>query len=1430
MPSLQSVKQCFILLAFVLPGVCFSQEPATKSTYNEAYWTAYADKIHLEGKKREEFLNSHKKAGTPAPVSYSIANPINPAARAIPDITTAIMAGPCINADFESGNLTGWTRTSGFHPGYNPLGCCPNGGGQQAIMSNGNDPYGGFPRVFPGGNFSLRLGDNVNGGQADRIEQTFLVSPANANFSYKYAVVLEEPGHSQNQQPSFQVEMLDSTGAQIPCTFYNVAAGQGIPGFFNSPSPGVIYKPWTTVLVDLTPYMNQNVTIVFTTYDCSLGGHFGYAYIDGVCQAFTGGGSSTVCAGSTQTFCAPAGLASYTWNGPGVVNAVGQCVNALLPGVYTVQTTLFTNCNGPSFTYTLNTQPQPIASAGPGPTVCANNSTVSLLGNITGFPATPQWTSGGSGVFSAPTSFTTNYIPSPADIIAGFVNITLTSTNNGVCPPSTSTAQIIITPAPNVNAGTSQTVCSNVQPTLSGTVSGVTNTGIWGTSGTGFFTPSNTLLTTSYQPSPGDILAGSVVFSLTSTGNGLCNPVTKTVSITFAPLPTVTASAPLNPVCSNASTIALTGTVVGITPTGSWTTNGAGSFIPGAGTVNTTYSLSPTDVGLGAVVFSLTSTNNGVCSAVTTTISVSITPLSTVNAGPSQTVCSSTPTVQLNGSVNPGTPLWTASGGGLFLPNNAIVNPVYSITPANLAAGSVTFTIFSINNGPCPVVQNTMVVAIKNLPAVNAGPSQSVCATVSSVSLSGTINGATSTGSWTTNGNGLFTPTPNSVNTTYNINPADIPGGSIVFTLTSTNNGPCPAVSNTLSLSFFTLAVVNAGPNQLICSNAGTIGLNGSSTNQGSWATSGAGTFSPSNSFLNATYSVTPADITTGFVTFTFSSANNGACPVVTDSVKIGIRTIASVVAGPSQSICSVQSSVPLNGNVSGGTNTGIWTSSGAGNFNPGPAVLNGSYVVNNPTDISTGYVQFTLTSTNNGPCPAVTDTLQLTIFRIATVTANPNQALCSNAGTLALTGVINSLSNTAVWSVNGTGTFGPDNSSLNPIYTMSAFDINLGALTFSLTSTNNGPCPAVKDTVKVTIKKIAEVYAGPDKVICSTSPVVGLVASVANAPAVWSHNGAGSIVPSNTNMAITYSVAHADITKGIVKLALASLDNGVCPQVIDSVNIIIRKNTVLRLSQDTNICSYNNPLVISPNITGDVGDLKWTTTGLGTFMGNDNTSPVTYNIANDIPKGFVVLNLAITNNGPCANAAGTISISIRPAPIAGFSQSTGTANIPYDPVKFTNMSQKATSYYWTFGDGGSSSAVNPIHNYREVGFYKIYLVASNDYGCTDTASNDIVVTSDIVFPNVFTPNVKGPNGGAYDVNDYSNDVFFPYASGITEYNLKIFNRWGELIFESNDLKVGWDGYFKDKLCQQDAYVWKADVKFFDGRTYNRTGSVTLLR
>ena len=109
--------------------------------------------------------------------------------------------------------------------------------------------------------------------------------------------------------------------------------------------------------------------------------------------------------------------------------------------------------------------------------------------------------------------------------------------------------------------------------------------------------------------------------------------------------------------------------------------------------------------------------------------------------------------------------------------------------------------------------------------------------------------------------------------------------------------------------------------------------------------------------------------------------------------------------------------------------------------------------------------------------------------------------------------------------------------------------------------------------------------------------------------------------------------------------------------------------------------------------------------------------------------------------------------------------------------------------------------------------------------------SNPIINTdADIVFPHAFTPNGNGPSGGYYSSGSLDNDIFFPHSSGVVEFKFQVFNRWGELIFETDDIKQGWDGYYKDKICLEGIYVWKAYAKLNNGKVFNKTGDVLLLR
>ena len=105
-----------------------------------------------------------------------------------------------------------------------------------------------------------------------------------------------------------------------------------------------------------------------------------------------------------------------------------------------------------------------------------------------------------------------------------------------------------------------------------------------------------------------------------------------------------------------------------------------------------------------------------------------------------------------------------------------------------------------------------------------------------------------------------------------------------------------------------------------------------------------------------------------------------------------------------------------------------------------------------------------------------------------------------------------------------------------------------------------------------------------------------------------------------------------------------------------------------------------------------------------------------------------------------------------------------------------------------------------------------------------------MTTNTDVVFPNAFSPGTDGSTGGYYDATAMDNNIFFPYTKGVSEFKLQIFNRWGELIFETEDFKQGWDGYYHGKLCQSDVYIWKADIKFDNNKRFTQSGDVTLLR
>jgi gliding motility-associated-like protein len=157
----------------------------------------------------------------------------------------------------------------------------------------------------------------------------------------------------------------------------------------------------------------------------------------------------------------------------------------------------------------------------------------------------------------------------------------------------------------------------------------------------------------------------------------------------------------------------------------------------------------------------------------------------------------------------------------------------------------------------------------------------------------------------------------------------------------------------------------------------------------------------------------------------------------------------------------------------------------------------------------------------------------------------------------------------------------------------------------------------------------------------------------------------------------------------------------------------------------------------------------------------------------------------------------------------------------PNVPVRFSNSSSFASTYLWQFGDGETSTEFAPTHEYNATGDYKAKLIAISIAGCADTFLLDVsvIVNPLLDVPNAFTP-------GRFGVNSVVNVRGF----GIGKMDWRVYNRWGQMIFRSNNKKQGWDGTYKGKLQPIDVYTYTLDVEFTDGKRLTKRGDITLIR
>ncbi|SFT83547.1 gliding motility-associated C-terminal domain-containing protein, partial [Lishizhenia tianjinensis] len=369
---------------------------------------------------------------------------------------------------------------------------------------------------------------------------------------------------------------------------------------------------------------------------------------------------------------------------------------------------------------------------------------------------------------------------------------------------------------------------------------------------------------------------------------------------------------------------------------------------------------------------------------------------------------------------------------------------------------------------------------------------------------------------------------------------------------------------------------------------------------------------------------------------------------------------------------------------------------------------------------------------------------------------------------------------------------------------------------TVTATSNLNG-CIGPDSTLEVTVHPLPivglEIITDP---ICEQSPVAFQNNSIGNLDFMWYFGDGDS--------SFLVNPTHIYDSMGVFNLSLHALNplNG-CTNEIDTIVSILPIPNAEFIISDSIGCDVLNVLFTAEE-TQPSWNYQW-------YFG-DLDSSAQFGLAGYqfTEIGCHDISLTVTDITGCASNNTMINgVCLYKTPIASIYIDNSTIST-FDPtVQFINQSLYATSYVWDFGDGSSSIVEHPVHTYPDYGQnYTIILTASNEIGCSDTTQKTITIKEDLILyvPNTFTPNA-----------DDFNNVFKPIlAQGYDQhtYNLKIYNRWGELVFESNKPTIGWNGSVHNlgnNICKDGTYTWILEIDALqDGERKQFTGHVNLIK
>jgi len=1085
--------------------------------------------------------------------------------------------------------------------------------------------------------------------------------------------------------------------------------------------------------------------------------------------------ATSTCAGSPITLTATGGT-SYTWSPATNLSATTGASVTATPTVATTYTVVGSIASGCVDTSKI------AISINPTPTLLLISSSKSLCSggsanlNVSG-ASTYTWTPT-TGLSCATCS---NPTASPVVTTQYYV----TGTNANGCKSKDSvTITVAASLSVTATASPSPTICLGDSTILN--ASGAT-TYTWNP-------PTGLSCTTCSNPYANPTTA--TTYTVTGT-SGSCN-ASGTIVIKVNPSPTITVNSTLASVCKGSSA--------------TLTAKGGSSYTwsPSTGLSATTGAVvmaTPTT----AITYVVTGINGSGCAGKDSVkISINPSPSISITASSSGNICSGGSDTMIASGAS--TYTWTPSSSL----NNSTGSTVIASPPF-----TATYTVIGSNASGCTDTVN-ITIHVTPTPTLSITPGSPGICPGDSVTL--VVSGA---GSYTWSpGVGLNVTTGDTV--------IAKPAATATYTITGLN-GICSS-KDSISINVGKLVVSASAASNNLCS--------GDSTKL---TAIGAASYiwTPSTGLNNSTGAVviaTPVTTTTYSVTGTSGSGCSDSNTVI---ITVNPTPTLNLSAG-APFICFGANGTSLNAS---GASTYIWSPSGS---------LTCSTCANpnaNPTSTTT----YSVTGTSALGCPA-SDTISLKVDQLSVTAGATTPSICLGGITsLNASGGVN-----YIWSPAGSVTCSTcDTSIANPT----------SPTTYSVTITDALGC---KDSasVSITVNPLPNIVAAATKASICSGNSDSLIANGASSY-VWypsagltcstcSSTGATPITSTTytiigTSAAGCNDTTTTSITVNISPIITIQLSAGdtLCPG--QSVSMTANGGVSYTWTPSTGLNSTSGPTVnVSPAISpvtyeviggnGTCIDSAFQTIYLYPSLVVDmnpdticlgQSGSVRITVSGGKPAYNYVWNNGLTNgSGPytvspsiptyytCSvtdgcNTVKTDSMLVytEPMPVAQFIGNPTTI-LGGQFVGFINTSTGAVNYLWTFGEGGTSTAIDPYYQYNIPGTYYVTLIAANSFGCQDTARDTIHVTESIFIPNVFTPNGDGQN-----------DVFHVTVGGMQTYFIEIFNRWGERVFEANSPNIDWSGRSMSGIEESDGtYYYIIKATDYSNKDYNYHGYLQLIR